>query len=789
MTIRLSFEIQMESDYHVGAGQRAGLTVDSALLRDYDQAPILRGTILAGLLRDGLLDLQELMKANAIPVYQNLDQAMIRLFGSAEQRKLWAYSSARPAKGDFDSNRWGAQDIARVRVNPITRRVAPQHLFIQEEGDARLRFHFTATCHMTNGQSQDDAVLLAAAARMVRHLGAARRRGRGVCTLRLVGATNFILLEEEQTWQERVLEEFKKRWLTAGYEPAEITSDVGIEEPVAITGQKQRYRIIARTVEPVIISYRSEAANAFETRQVIPGTALLGALANRAAQRMGLGSEAQAPAEFAQLFLRGHVAIANLLPAIEAGFHLYPTIPAPKSLSQCENYPGYIADDVDPQAVKKHPVYNFLHEMAPDACTAQHGEIECGGKLQEVSAFLKLDAGKRVRHEPGERKELHIRMQRESGRAREGDLYEYVALEAGQWFVGELQCDKKSWSRLQALTGLDSNAALSLRLGKATQRGYGLVDLVLEELKDDAVSSFILSPIVRRVPAGSIQNNSVEVSLLLLTDTIVVDTWNRFYPGFHADWLTKAFGRIGINKQPVVEKVELVDGKQFSSSRRVDAFNAHRRMPRWRDEAIEAGSIALLRLNLADGIDAQTLHECLFQMEQNGLGLRRHEGYGRIAFNHPVLDKSPKFTGPIDLADALDVFPGGVESHALQGEAQFRKAWTEALAQETWDAIHSAYEPLAQLLFVFRYRPIEEIEQWLRFDKEGNPETLGRASHLWGNKELVSRDKEGKIDQRGLELIQRLVTELKGKSKKWWPLGLAMLAERISDIARGRAGG
>lgn len=64
MTIRLSFEIQMESDYHVGAGQRAGLTVDSALLRDYDQAPILRGTILAGLLRDGLLDLQELMKAD-----------------------------------------------------------------------------------------------------------------------------------------------------------------------------------------------------------------------------------------------------------------------------------------------------------------------------------------------------------------------------------------------------------------------------------------------------------------------------------------------------------------------------------------------------------------------------------------------------------------------------------------------------------------------------------------------------------------------------------------------------
>lgn len=57
MTIRLTFELQLHADYHMGAGLRGGPTLDSLLLRDWDNAPLLRGSALAGLLRDGLCDL------------------------------------------------------------------------------------------------------------------------------------------------------------------------------------------------------------------------------------------------------------------------------------------------------------------------------------------------------------------------------------------------------------------------------------------------------------------------------------------------------------------------------------------------------------------------------------------------------------------------------------------------------------------------------------------------------------------------------------------------------------
>src|SRR5690606_35399494 len=71
--------------------------------------------------------------------------------------------------------------------------------------------------------------------------------------------------------------------------------------------------------------------------------------------------------------------------------------------------------------------------------------------------------------------EIHIRLD-ESGRVVTGDLYEYIGLQAGQWFVGELACaNDECW---QVLNGKQLRFG-RLRLGKAAQRGYGLVELVM----------------------------------------------------------------------------------------------------------------------------------------------------------------------------------------------------------------------------------------------------------------------------------------------------------------------
>ena len=59
----------------------------------------------------------------------------------------------------------------------------------------------------------------------------------------------------------------------------------------------------------------------------------------------------------------------------------------------------------------------------------------------------------------------------------------------------------------------------------------------------------------------------------------------------------------------------------------IGGYNSHLRLPRQQWPAIAAGSIFVFEIQKAPA------KECLLQLEHNGLGLRKGEGYGRIAVN------------------------------------------------------------------------------------------------------------------------------------------------------------
>ena len=68
-------------------------------------------------------------------------------------------------------------------------------------------------------------------------------------------------------------------------------------------------------------------------------------------------------------------------------------------------------------------------------------------------------------------------------------------------------------------------------------------------------------------------------------------------------------------------------------TRIVDNYNATTGLPCWRDKALAAGSMALIRLNERPN----NWMEIMRKLENTGIGLRRNEGFGRIAF-HPVYE-------------------------------------------------------------------------------------------------------------------------------------------------------
>jgi len=838
--IELTFRIRLLSDYHSGSGHRAGQLVDSGLLRDFDDTPVLRGSKITGLLRDGLRDLLELPPMQAFKNQIN-EESEIRLFGAARAQKIWRYSSARPAtRGGSKAKRWGALDVTRVRIESRLRRADPQKLFREEEGDRRLDFYFKVSCYNPSEEDQKDALLLIASACMVRHLGSARRRGRGACHIELARAIGLDGITDTLPLQ-TALGQFKKIWFASktaveshDQSSGETTSTSSTSNKAAeiktITVAKNdkplRFQCVARLDEPFVIARRAEAGNAYESVSFIPGGAVLGALANRAARYLGLRAfdvekYQPAPQDFVKLFVRGGVAITGLMPADAdlANNALYPSMFVPLDVFVCEKYPQYDRNETLP-----HPPHILtLAANIPHFCEESEGEKKCDSKLVNPDKpFIPLRPhNRRYVFEPGKREEAHIRMEildtgHRTGRPEDGALFEYISLEADQYFVGEITfANLACWERFKEMTGIDDQNLHELYLGRASRRGHGKVVIHLQQIKDEEPLSWIREKLEERINHAAIIQFGLR--LTLLTDSIIQDHWSRAYLSFEKEWLADLF-------KLDADDIELAGA--FAQSHDIDSFHGHRRLPRWRDRALTAGSSVGIKIKPAgwDKLDKlaekeenmvmpkkenepstiptnadehenpqsgnsinvsprafEFLIKKIDELEKNGIGLRRNEGFGRIAFNHPLYKQNledKRIGMPQQLVPAL---PG----HGLAHEKDFESDWKEVLdememaPQSGWEKINRWYAPISHVIFNSRFLPLARLEKRLEMFLQPTP------WFLWG-KTLEGREKDSKIkeNEKGYQAIRMAIKNLSERIQqqekdKRWSIGLAMLAERI----------
>jgi len=797
MSLRLAFKIEMKSDYHVGAGYGKGTEIDSALLRDADGVPVLRGTVLNGLLRDGLWRLlqQAPMRRWRGCQESGLDEnetderhcgqytlgdvelcPICRVFGTPRTMKRWRIGSARPIDQKelvgtpYESGDVGSQRVMRVRVNPRTRRAAPHKLFAEEHG-GQLTFSFTATCPAEDEAALDEAALLVAAARFVRQLGRSRRRGQGECLFSLTEVDGADLGKDPQ---ETLLKRFEAHWLKGKPQALDqykrLALEQGREKP---DGEKRvRMRVLARLNEPLIIAKRASAGNQFRTQPAIPGKTLRGALAARVAERFDLHDQTTYDA-FIALFLRGAVCFPTLYPLfrIKKG-NFYPAAPVPRDGFACKVY-------------REHPVqWGVRGEEQTKMCW----ECQRGGQESAVKAvrgkFFPLRQHNPRPFEPEKRSEMHIRVDPGSGRVEEGQLFEYMALEAGQFFVGELICtDEDAWELLQEFTGLGEQESIPLRLGKAARRGYGGVTLWLEQWDEEKSPVWIQQALSERVNEGA-----EELTLTLLTDVIVTDPWGRFVTGFDeacrcgeeesecqckCEWLSEKLGF----------DVQVVDGCGFASTHLVDGFNNKLRLPRWRDVALAAGSTVRLRIKETP---RGGLLNALARIEREGIGLRKNEGYGQVAFNHPIHTNCKGLTETqISIPSEIGLVIRGETDEGAQ--AKFRKGWEDDLDNQRWDRCEKAcFLGLGRWLDTHRYEPIHDLLR--KMEALGEPDEL-LVERIGGAEERGDREIANPLtDEKCFKLVKKLLKRLQEENKAHWPLGVRMLADRLAEAAGEREG-
>ncbi|MCP4417675.1 MAG: hypothetical protein GY805_13715 [Chloroflexi bacterium] len=790
MTIELTFRIQLKSDYHVSDGQRVGQTVDSALLRDHQQMPVLRGTALAGLIRDGFCDLRELVNQQKISRKHELDQKVEkRIFGAPSHAKQWVFSSTKPLGdgGKENGGRFGSTNAWRVRINPRTRRSDPQKLFIEEEGDGRIPFIFTVTCEQDSDQNRADGAVLVAAASMVKHLGSGRRRGRGHCQFQLIQASNFVTPGENESWHDAALDMFKQYWFD-GKELEPLLKTAAEAEPAVEKddGQLKRFRLIAQLQEPLLVAQKSQVANAFETLDNIPGVVLLGALASQAARKMNLADGSKELVQFTDMFLRGGVSVSGLLSADKQKSTLYPALAAPSSWVQCPLYPKIAKNSAN----IPHKLIDLLEKPNQKKCDeCQPDKKDAPSKLEKVGGFISLSDFKHF--ELDKKSELHTTMER-NGRVKEGDLYTYELIQGGQWFMGELSCKAGDWETLQTVTGLRKDTLYPIRLGKGIRRGYGLTYLLLESMDDDEPSPWTIKSLDARLHKDD-DADTFEINMLLLTDAILLDRWGRFQHSFDQSLLAKL---LKISTDKIASKVD-----QFVSSRIVDGFNTHRGVPRWRDEAIQAGSVVRFTLKAADTSEAAKI---LADIERNGIGLRRYEGFGRVAFNHPLFAKlkdAKHSLNGISLNNMDGLLDEMNESklanmssiNQMTAERKTQSRMQEILNEsqkdkekgKQWKGLSDADIPLVRLLYLYRYQPLSELKAWL--NEKDETKRLEHEQNLWGKRELTGRSRNSKLSDAALPLTNGLLEQM--ESNDVLPhVGLEMLAEQLSkQIEQNRA--
>jgi CRISPR-associated protein Csx10 len=198
----------------------------------------------------------------------------------------------------------------------------------------------------------------------------------------------------------------------------------------------------------------------------------------------------------------------------------------------------------------------------------------------------------------------------QAGRAtvQQGAVFRYEALAPGQTLVGAILCpDEASAARVQALLEKEE----TWLLGGSQSAGYGLA--VLREIKQDAEWQETTQP-----PSW---DRDEYLTLTLLSDAILRDARGH-YTGFLTPEMLTGILDVSLTPEPARTHAERgVAG----------GFNRKWGLPLPQTPVAKAGSVFTFKVE-----GKQLSSEDLQGLEEEGLGERRVEGFGRVAVNRHV---------------------------------------------------------------------------------------------------------------------------------------------------------
>ena len=603
-------EIRLQSPLTSAAGEgRVGL-VDRDVAFDDLGLPILPGRRLKGLWRDAYRDVADAWQQcgeNAISASQIFGDsgqspgdgdASIRV-GNAELKdasslKQWLkYLQHRHQ--ETNEQKLNADDVVQYYASVRTQTAIDRRTGSAKEDTLRLTrtlrsdLIFWAPIYFT--ESPDDALenALALGAAALRHMGTARTRG--------LGKVSCCLLKLDPHGKKHDLTpDLKENKLPSIIRPASSPStrvsvghsSAGSRSSLEIPTHLLRYRLKLNAA--AVIPGLDGDPNTVVTRQDIPGSHILGVAAWHYLKQ---GDRSAADPAFRSAFLDGGLRFLTAYPeAIDTDQRM---VPIPHSIRKFKDTEDLL--DLVEQEPGKDPIKRLDQRYA----RMSEGRLETQSvKTERNYHHARASNDRRIGRALG--------AEVEDG----GALFTYEAIQPAQTFQGAILGSEGDLRNLK--TWLQDVKTVSI--GRSRSAQYGTAEL---EWIDDVPRE--LSGLVEWDGFETQQTSSTcDKSLIITTLSPLLTVSKNGHPNacFPKEEVAEA---LGLNVS------ELTLSSSYTRTELIGGYHSHLRLPRQQLPAIAAGSVFVFKL-------AQDLTvEKLLQLEYDGLGIRKAEGYGRVATN------------------------------------------------------------------------------------------------------------------------------------------------------------
>jgi CRISPR-associated protein Csx10 len=425
----------------------------------------------------------------------------------------------------------------------------------------------------------------------------------------------------------------------------------------------KHYSIKLTTLSPLAIR-ADHAPTGAETAKYIAGSTLAGSLAS--VYRL-LYSEQQD--EFDALFLSGQVSYPNLYPAsygkegeAKALQGTLPVFPVPKTAQSCKRYKGFLYSEDDDD--ERHGVRDTLLDWAMFKLGSKNSSA---GDTTPLKALKRYKECPHIRQDTGKRcdatmdrfdgyyswlnfypysmisaqVDTHLRLQthtginRETGTVKEGILYNRQVFEEDMSFWGmvKLPDDERLIETFEDFITKVSDEGL-VRIGTGRTRGLGKVELQVApiEEEEDRFRLFKkrLVDFDDKLKSEASENARVQsfyFALTLHSPVILSDPTLRYRTTIDGRTLAELARLLTSTSKSPFELVY-----QAASGRRITGWNELWGTPKTNEYAIEMGSVFLFSSTIGP---EDALLRALFALEEQGIGRRWAEGFGRVCFSDP----------------------------------------------------------------------------------------------------------------------------------------------------------